>query len=202
MRTSLHKIVFLLLTLLAVPMFITADADADEVEDAITEALQSYKDGDFTAAAGSLEYAAQLIRQQKGGQLEVFLPQPLSGWTAADASSQAMGAAMLGGGVTAQRSYTKGDGNITIQIITDSPMMQGMMMLFSNPMFAASDGGKLEKIKGQKAIVKYKAADKQGDVNIMVANRFLVMVEGSGVSKQDLKAYAGAVDYKKLATLP
>lgn len=183
----------------AVMLALAGGVYADEVEDSVKEAMEYYKDGDFSSAAGSLEYAAQLIRQKKGGQLEAFLPQPLPGWTAEEASSQALGAAMLGGGVTAERTFNKGESRITVQIITDSPMMQGMMMLFTNPMFAASDGGKLEKIKGQKAIVKHSAGD--GDVKIMVANRFLVSIEGSAITKDDLKAYAKAVDYKKLAAL-
>jgi hypothetical protein len=179
-----------------------AVVDADEVEDSISEALEYYKEGDFSSAAGSLEYAAQLIRQKKGGQLEEFLPKALPGWKAEEATSQAMGAAMFGGGVTAERRFTKGGSEISVQMVTDSPVMQGMMVLFTNPMFAASDGGKMEKIKRQKAIVKYDPDTREGDIKIMVANRFLVTVEGRSVSKQDLQAYAQAIDYKKLAAMP
>ena len=181
---------------------ITGSASADDVEDSVKEGLEYYKDGDYSSAAGSLEYAAQLIRQKKGGQLEVFLPKPLPGWTAEEASSQAMGAAMFGGGVTAERKFRKDNSRITVQIVTDSPMMQGMMMLFTNPAFAAADGGKLEKIKGQKAIVKYTPTTKKGDIKIMVVNRFLVSIEGNDINKEDLKNYAKAIDYKKLGALP
>ena len=181
---------------------IAGSASADDVEDSVKEGLEYYKDGDYSSAAGSLEYAAQLIRQKKGGQLEVFLPKPLPGWTAEEASSQAMGAAMFGGGVTAERKFKKDNSRITVQIVTDSPMMQGMMMLFTNPAFAAADGGKLEKIKGQKAIVKYTPTTKKGDIKIMVVNRFLVSIEGNDISKEDLKNYAKAIDYKKLSALP
>ncbi len=181
---------------------IAGSARADDVEDSVKEGLEYYKDGDYSSAAGSLEYAAQLIRQKKGGQLEVFLPKPLPGWTAENASSQAMGAAMFGGGVTAERKFKKDNSRITVQIVTDSPMMQGMMMLFTNPAFAAADGGKSEKIKGQKAIVKYTPSTKKGDIKIMVVNRFLVSIEGNDISKEDLKNYAKAIDYKKLSALP
>jgi len=194
------KILAVLLGILIIG--ITGSASADDVEDSVKEALEYYKDGDYSSAAGSLEYAAQLIRQKKGGQLEVFLPKPLPGWTAEDVSSQAMGAAMFGGGVTAERKFRKDNSRITVQIMTDSPMMQGMMMLFTNPAFAAADGGKLEKIKSQKAIVKYTPATKKGDIKIMVANRFLVSIEGKNASKGDLKSYAKAIDYKKLGVLP
>lgn len=181
--------------------FFVASASADDVEDSVKEAMEYYKEGDFSNAAGSLEYAAQLIRQKKGGELEAFLPKALQGWAAEDASSQSMGAAMFGGGVSVGKKYTRGDGRVMIQIITDSPMLQGMMMMFTNPMLATADGGKLEKINGQKAIVKYSKSNREGDITLVIANRFLVMVEGQDVTKDDLKAYAGAIDYKKLGAM-
>jgi hypothetical protein len=80
-------------------------------------------------------------------------------------------------------------------------MLQGMMMMFNNPMMAGADGGKLQKIAGEKAIVKYDARQKSGEIRLAISNRFLVTVEGDEVSLEDLKAYAGKIDYKKLAAL-
>jgi hypothetical protein len=80
-------------------------------------------------------------------------------------------------------------------------MIQSMMMMFGNPMLAGADGGKMEKIAGEKAIVKYNAADKSGDIKLVIANRFLVTLDGSDISLEDLKAYAAKIDYKKLAAL-
>jgi len=76
------------------------------------------------------------------------------------------------------------------------------MMLFSNPMFATSDGGKLEKINNQKAIVKFDATNKSGNINIVVANKILVTVEGNDITQDDLMAYAKAVNYDQLAAMP
>ena len=195
------KLVEILAVMAGVIMF-SISAWADDVTDSINEALEYYKDGAYTEAVGSLNYASQLIQQKKGEKLESFLPKPLDGWKAEDASSQAVGAAMMGGGLSAERSYAKGNSTIDIRIITDSPIMQGMMMMFSNPMLAASDGGKLQKIGRQKAIVQYDAANKSGDINVVVANRFLVTIEGDDVKEAELKAYAKAIDYDKLSELP
>ena len=175
---------------------------ADDVTDSINEALKQYSQGEFADAVQSLDYAAQLIRQKKGGQLEAFLPNPVSGWKAEDAKSQAMGSAMFGGGVAAERSYVKGDSRVNVKILTDSPMMQAMMMMFSNPMMATSDGGKLEKINGEKAIVKYSNDTKDGDINMVIANRFLITVQGNDVTRQDLISFAQGIDFKKLAAMP
>ena len=91
--------------------------------------------------------------------------------------------------------------NITVEIVTDSPLLQSMMMMFSDPMYATSDGGKLEKIKRQKAIVKFNPDTNRGDIKIVIANRFLVTVTGNRTTKEDLKAYAKAIDYKKLTAM-
>ncbi len=201
----MKKIMVKTLYLIALTLVFTAwtnSLQADEITDSIDEALQNYKNGDYSDAVANLNYASQLIQQKKGEDLKGLLPAPLKGWTAEDASSQAMGAAMLGGGVTAERQYYKKDSSITIQIVTDSPVLQGVMMMMSNPMFAASDGGKVQRINQQKAIVKYEAGGRSGSIQIVVANRFLVTIEGSDVAKEDLEAYAKAMDYKKMEAMP
>lgn len=201
----MRRLFISVMTVVATLLIMTAFSHpvlADDVTESINEALKQYGKGEFADAVQSLDYASQLIRQKKGGQLEAFLPQPIAGWKAEDAKSQAMGASMFGGGVTAERSYVKGDSRVNVKIITDSPMMQGMMMMFSNPMMATSDGGKLEKINGEKAIVKYSNESKDGNINVVIAGRFLVTVEGNDVARQDLIAFAQGIDFKKLAIMP
>ena len=176
---------------------------ADEVTDSITQGLDQYKKGSYAEAMTSLNFAAQKIGQIKADGLKVLIPKPLAGWTADEVVSQAAGTAMFGGGLSAEGRYHKGDkGDITVKIVTDSPLLQSMMMLISNPMFATSSGGKLEKIKNQTAIVKYEAQGKRGDINVVVAGKVLVTVEGNEVTQDELMAYAKAVDYEKIAAMP
>jgi hypothetical protein len=196
----MRKIQLLLIVFLFICLPIAAVAD--DVTDSINEALEQYKKGEYAGAMGSLNYASQLIGQKKGEALEALLPKELPGWTPEKATSQAAGAAMFGGGITAERIYRKDDRDVTVSIITDSPMLQGLMVMFNNPMFATADGGKLEKINGQKAIVKYDAEGKNGEIQMVIANRFLVKVSGNNVEQQDLKEYASAIDFNKLAGLP
>jgi hypothetical protein len=62
-------------------------------------------------------------------------------------------------------------------------------------------GIKMQRIADQKAMVTYDPATKDGEVTLVVANRFMVTVEGDGAEQQDLLAYAGAIDFKKLQGL-
>lgn len=183
-------------------LFLTSSLVADDVTETLTEAIKSYESGEYTTAVEDINYALQLIQQKKSEGLSAYLPEPLEGWDAKKAESQSAGSGMFGGGIGSNRTYKKGSSSIKIEILTDSPILQSMMGLFTNPMFATSDGGKLERIKREKAIVKYNEERERGDITIVVAKRFLIKVEGKKVSEKDLKAYAQAIDFKKLAKLP
>ncbi|PIE00387.1 MAG: hypothetical protein CSA79_03985 [Thiothrix nivea] len=172
---------------------------ADDVTDSIQEATKAYEAGDIAGAVEGLNYAVQLLQQMKGKVLAKLLPEPLEGWKAGEAESAAVGAAMFGGGLTAQRDYQKDKSRVKIQVVTDSPMLQGMMTMFSNPMFAASSGGKMTRINKQKAIVEYDSERQEGEIQIMVKNRYMVTVSGNKVSKDELKAYVDAIDFSKFA---
>ena len=77
--------------------------------------------------------------------------------------------------------------------------MQSMIMMFSNPIFAAS-AGQFELINGYKGIVNYKNTG--GDINIVINNRFLITLKGSNVSREMLMDYAKNTDLKAIAALP
>lgn len=191
------KVIF---TTFILTIFFITSGYADEVTNLIKDALKQYKDGDYTEATNNLDYASQLIRQKKQDHLQSFLPKPLDGWTSEDESPQAAGTAMLIGGASAKRNYYKGSGIITIGIIADSPFLQSIMTLFNIPLIATAGGGKLEIIKGQKAIVTYKPTDQQGEIKIIVAGRILITLNGTNISKQDIITYANEINYKKIAT--
>ncbi len=197
---KIGKIAFkwLIVLFIGISFFTPGAVFADEITDSIEEAIEYYKEGDYVEAANSLDYASQLIRQKRSGNLEAFLPEPLTGWSGEDIKSQAAGAGYLGGMISAKRKYRKDQSSVTIEIITDSPALQSMVMVFSNPAYASADGGKLTKIKRQKAIIKYRPSKKDGEINIVVGKQYLVTIKGRNVVKNDLVDYASAIDYKKL----
>src|ERR1700734_2557480 len=76
---------------------------ADDVTDQINEALKAYQNHDTQTAVAALVAAANLLRQSRADALKKLLPPVPSGWTADNAETSAVGAAMLGGGITASR---------------------------------------------------------------------------------------------------
>ena len=184
---------------------IPASADEnDEILEAMTEAIEAYKEKEYGEAAESLEYAKQLIQQLRSENIMKFLPEALPGWESKTAKTQSTG--MMGGMSGVQKEYTKtgagdeGRKRITINIMAESPVMQGMMAMF-NPAYIGAQGGKLKKIKRNKAIVKYNPDSRRGEANILVDKRYIVSVKGNSIDEKDLMDYAKAVDYKGLKDL-
>lgn len=175
---------------------------ADRITDVIDRALQNYKAGKLTDAAADLAEATDLIHDKKSNKINHVFPPPLDGWKADKAESQSAGATMMEGGLTAERTYRRDDSNVTIEIIADSEALKDMLALFSDPMFMSADGGQLEPLGDQKAIVKYNSIEHNGDVKLVVAERFLVTVAGLNVSREELLAYAASIDFDKLKALP
>ena len=198
------KRIFILGASLIVIFWGSIPAGADEILDAMTEAIEAYKEKEYSEAAESLDYAKQLIQQLRSENIMKVLPEPLPGWESKTAQSQSMG--MLGGMSGVEKKYSKpgtgnqGRKNITINIMAESPMMQGMMAMF-NPAYAGAQGGKLQKIKRNKAIVQYDPDSRRGEANVMVDKRYIVSIKGNSIDKEDLMNYAKAIDYKGLKDL-
>lgn len=194
----MKKRYFLITVLFACTTVFNAWAE-DTVLSTIEEAVKQYNAGEYAAAASNLDYASQLVRQKKSENMKQLLPEPPVGWKAGEANAHAIGSAVLGGGVTVSRDYYKDDGTISLEIVSDSPVLQSVLMMINNPMFAGAGGGKLETLKGQRAIIKYDEQKKSGDIYVVVAGRFMVSVKGHHIIREDLIQFAEAVDYKRLS---
>lgn len=174
---------------------------ADDVVDNLKAAIASYESGNYTEALQSLDFAGTVIRQKKSEVVAAILPAAPAGWTAEAAESEAASAALFGGMVSAKRSYTKDESSVSIQVQSDSPLLQTYGMMFSNPALMAGSGAKLETVKGQRVAVTYQSDNKSGDVKAVVDGRYVVSVDGHGVSRDELIKFVAAIDFAKLAKL-
>ena len=168
---------------------------ADEVSDTIAAAARHYARGEKSRAASELEYAAQIIRDARSAALLRFLPRPLKGWTAPDGAGETVGAPGLEGGSTAARDFMLRDSVVSVSIAAESAALKAAVVMLSNPLLATADGGHLERIGQQQAIVKYDAARRAGTVTLVVGKRYVVSVTGSAVDWEALRAYASGVDF-------
>ncbi|MBU1274557.1 MAG: hypothetical protein KJ720_04215 [Proteobacteria bacterium] len=176
---------------------------ADEISDQLNQGMKFYKDGKISQAIGEIEFALAQLKQKKAEALGQIFPEPPSGWTAEKAEGQAAGGAMFGGGISASRNYKNSSrGQVKIQVISDSPLIQSVAMMLSNPMFLqGGKQGKLVRFQGHKALLK-----DQGDraeFQALIDNKVLVQLNARGVQNaaQVVQDFAGKLDLAKLKEL-
>jgi hypothetical protein len=170
---------------------------ADEVTDQINEAVKAYQNHDTQTAIAALDAAANLLRQARADALKQLLPPPPPGWTGDNAETSAVGAAMLGGGITASRVYHSGSQRVEVTIMADSPMLQGMAALLSSPL-AAAGGMKTVVVDGRR--LSY--TDNDNSYMGLVADKVIVKVEGSKDTPDPMmKTFIGALDFAAIEKL-
>jgi len=167
---------------------------ADDIIDAIEQGRKAYQSGDLAGAKQSLDLASQLIGQKNAEGFAALLPAPLAGWKAGKAETTAVGNVAFGAS-SASRTYTgPNDADVTVQITGDSALLAQFAMFINNPQIAGAMG-KIIRIGNQRAI-----QGSDGDIHLVIANKFLIQVTGS--ASADIKAaYAGGVDVAKLSKM-
>lgn len=164
---------------------------SDEFTDTLEGALQAYQDGDINAAQQDLDYAMKLIGSMKAETLAGFLPEAQPGWTRADATdAESSGLmSMLGGGTSASASYGKGNEEMTITLVANSPMVSGMAAMLSG----ISTIGSGKPIRIQRTQFTMNEDDLQGVVN----GKVLVTVSGNA-TLEEKTAHLETMDFKAL----
>lgn len=149
----------------------------------------------------------KVVEAVPAATLKDLLPADLPGMKRTDASAernQAMGVDIS----TAEGQYEAADGqgaNVSITL-TDvgsmsGPMRMGMASWAAAQYSRETDTGyeKTTTFNGYKAFEEYNTQDKQATVRVLVADRFIVEIDGSGITMDALKQMLGKIDLKKLA---
>jgi hypothetical protein len=185
-----------LMVLLASALLLMAaqSAEADEITEAIDQGRKAYQGNDLAGAKQSLDLASQLIGQKNAEAFGKLLPAALSGWTAEEVQTTAVGAVGFGAS-TASRAYQRANGDrIEVQITGDSAIIMQYATFLSNPQIAGAMG-KIVTVGSLRAL-----QNQDGDIHMIVANKYLVAVQGNG-SPNDKLAYAKAVDMARLSKM-
>lgn len=150
----------------------------------------------------------KVVQAVPGETLKALLPADLPGMKRTDASAertQTMGFDMS----KAEGQYSGGDNGearITVTIndlgSMTGAMRMGMMAWTMTQYSRETDSGYEKTItyKGHKGMEKYNNNDKDGNIQILVADRFMVEVDGSGVTVDLLKQALDKIDLAKLSS--
>ncbi len=177
---------------LAAFAFLAVPVQADDVTDAIQNALEAYNEGDIQYATDELNFAMQLLNEMKADQLVGFLPEPLDGWEREINTEQSAALAVMGGGLGAEAEYRNSSGeSFTITIMADNPMVAAMSGMLGNTAMIAASGGKLVRVGRE----KFMAQD--GDLTGLIANRFLI--QGSGRPQEAMIDHMKEIDFRALS---
>jgi hypothetical protein len=102
---------------------------------------------------------------------------------------------MFGGAPAASRSYSNAKGDIIeVSITGDAAMIMQFGPMLTNPAMAGAMD-KLVRVGDQRAI-----QNQDGDIMMLVANKFLINVQGSADAASKL-SYAQAIDIAKLSKM-
>lgn len=166
--------------------FLATPALADDVSDAIGEAKTAYDAGDLSKAKQSLDVATQLVAQKQADGLAKLLPEPPSGWTAEAADTTGGLGSFLGGGLIVKRTYVKGETDVTVQLMANSPLLGSLAPLFSNVQMLGGLG-KVFRQKGRAAVLTT-----EGQIQMVLGKSYLT-IEGSA-PEADKRAILDLVD--------
>lgn len=155
-------------------------------------------------AVGQIMSGGKDVQPVDFRKLKDMLPETLAGMKRTEASGQS-GEAMGMKGSSASASYSDG-ANATMHVdIADMGSLSGLASLaakFDPNMEKETDAGyeRTSKVNGNIVHERYDRSAKSGEISVIVANRFAVTVQGSGVEPAALSGAIKDLNVSKLAS--
>lgn len=209
-------LVFILMLMLVISCGKSAEEKkAEEAAKQLEEAGKQMAEG---IAQGTSENMAEVMKKMgealsQGSKIEpvnfrelkALLPESLPGMKRTNASGEKT--ASFGINVSeAEGSYDSEDGGSSMNIkIVDMGSISGLASMATFAWAFAEfdredDSGyeKTTKYDGYKAFEKYNKSNKKGEIQVLIAKRFMVEVDGYNVDIDDVKKALGKIDLDKL----
>ncbi len=206
-----------ILSVFALFLLITACGGKTESENNTSSAAETESNGAANTPAGglmeaakSLEQAAQQMQEQGGEMkepvdfraLKELLPSSVNGMPLSDASGEKTG--MMGFKMsTAKGKYSKGDNRVDLSIVDFGGVTGALSMIAAWTMVdidKENDQGyeRTTTYKGFKGFEKYDNQNKDGQLAVLVGNRFMVTADGSNVDMAVIRKAIDALNLQKL----
>jgi hypothetical protein len=143
------------LTLTLIGLAFSGIANAQDFNTNIQTARQSYGSGSLEASRFAMQQALQEIDIISGKEALKILPSTLGGLNAKLTEDKVSGAAGFAGAVI-HREYEAAEKRITVEIISNSPLISSINAILALPFIGAGSNGdqKMVKIDGYKALIQ------------------------------------------------
>lgn len=197
-----------------------ADKQAEEAAKAAEQTAQSAEKAAESAVQGLEAMARGLEQMASGGavtgadgkpaepvrfqDLIGLLPQ-IDGWEQEKPRGERMTSPFAT--ANAQATYTRGDARVEIEIVDSAfnQLLLAPIAIFLQAGYSTESTSGYEKsvaVNGQPGWEKWNSDSKSGEVNALVAKRFLVSIEGDNIDDAKvLQEVASKIDFAKLAAL-
>jgi hypothetical protein len=172
---------FCVLALAILPL--GAAVAAETVPARMDAARAAFARGDMARTAAELEAAVAEIHGRLGKSLSEFMPPPLTNWRGEAAEVQ--GLASAGGGLAVSRAYGRDESSLNATLILDSPAVFAAAEQFAA---AASNQPNVKRVKigAEDALLRWDAANRAGEITMVLGNRVLLQIEGDSLGGSDL----------------
>lgn len=201
MKTIKLLALFLSLTLLSWNCTSKEEEEAEKAKEEPKNAIEALQKIGEEAEKMSKEGPKETVDPKL---LKALLPEDADGLKRKEASSE-KSAAMGFGISTAKASYRDDNGqDIDVNISDVAGMgvaLMGMAAWSMATIDKETETGyeKTTEYKGHKAFEKYNTDSKNGEISVIVANRYIVQVSGNGVGIDKIKSVLDDIDLDKLA---
>jgi hypothetical protein len=172
-----------------------------EADKSAVDALEAF--ADKAKEMGSRE-AVDPIDFRK---LKELMPEKIAGMSRTEATGEKSGAMGFTVSTASAKYKGEGDENLNIEIVDTGGIAGVSTMALAGWSMAEIDKEtttgyeKTTKIEGYKAFEKYDNEGKSGEVNVLVADRFVVNVQGDHITVDQLKDALKDLDLAKLGNL-
>jgi len=210
-------LLFCSIAFLALSFGSCGSSSENNTEESTTNYEKSVEDMANETAASAMEEASKALRslsENENGeavevvdflQLKSMLPESVAGMERTEAEGQKSGA--MGMTIsTAEGRYEDGNRRLQVNLADAGGIPMAMMGLaaWTNADIERETDDEYERttmFKGFKAFERYNYKNKEGQISIVVAERFIVNIEGDNIEESDLKNALDAMNLDQLAGL-
>ncbi len=124
-------------------------------EDALREAVKSYRDGEIEEAASALDQARAILDKAKADRVRDALPDPPEGWSADEMTTEDV-PAQFGGGKVAKKLYKQKSAQteVLLEIYHGSSFIKLLRGLYASDEVAKSQDFEIKRAGGEQVLVK------------------------------------------------
>jgi len=185
---------------LSIAFLITLTTNAQEFSKQLAEARTAYTGGKLDDSRFAMQQMLQELDIITGKEVLKLLPAKIQDLSANTANDNVSGTAGFLG-VVIHRDYGAAGKNVTLEVISNSPLLTSINALLSIPMIGNTGGNKVIKIAGYKALVqKVSGENEKGEYEIQLPlNSSLLTLKAPGYTQEQLIQMANSLPVAQIA---